>query len=76
MSIEAITEALYEYMYKKLNTSPEAEDEKKIRYLNKKKTKSTKELSEKPEKLKFKTLDCNRCAAPSWSRQHEPRMPD
>ena len=36
MSIEAITEALQEYMYEKLNDSPETE-EKKIRYLNKKK---------------------------------------
>ena len=26
MSVEAITEALYEYMYEKLNDSPETED--------------------------------------------------
>ena len=41
MSIEAITEAIHEYMYEKLNDSPETEEEKKIRYLNKRKTKST-----------------------------------
>ena len=69
MSIEAIIEALHEYMYEKLNDSPETEEEKKIRYLNKRKTNSTKELSEKP--TKFKKVDCNRCGAPNWSRQHE-----
>ena len=29
MSIEAITEALHEYMYEKKNDSPETEEEKK-----------------------------------------------
>ena len=56
-------------MYEKFNDSTEAEEEKKIRYLNKRKTKSTKELSEKP--TKFKKLDCNNFGAPNWSRQHE-----
>ena len=69
MCPEAITEALHEYMYEKLNDSPETEEEKIIRHLNKRKTKSTNELSEKP--TKFKKLDCNRCGAPNWSRQHE-----
>ena len=69
MSIEANTEALHEYMYEKLNDPLETEEEKKIRYLNKRKTKSTKELSEKPTKIK--KLDCNRCGAPNWSRQHD-----
>ena len=69
MSIEAITEALHEYMYEKLYDSPETEEEKKIRYLNERKTRNTKDLSEKP--TKFKKVDCNRCGAPNWSRQHE-----
>ena len=69
MSIEAITKALHEYMYEKLNYSPETEEEKKMRYLNKRKTKNTKDLLEKP--TKFKKVDCNRCGAPNWSRQHE-----
>ena len=55
MSIEALTEAIHEYMYEKLNNSPETKEEKKISYLNKRKTKGTKELSEKP--TKFKKLD-------------------
>ena len=63
MSIEAISKALHEYMYENLTDSPETEEEKKIRYLNKRKTKSTNELSEKP--TKFKKLDCNRCGAPN-----------
>ena len=66
MPKEAITDALHEYMYEKLNDSPETEEEKKIRYLNKRKIKSTKELSAKPTKLK--KLDSNRCGAPNWSR--------
>ena len=40
MSVEAITEGLYEHMYEKLNDSPGTEEEKKIRYLNKRKVKS------------------------------------
>ena len=69
MSVEAITEALHEFLYEKLNDSSETEDEKKIRYLNKRKAKRTKELTDNP--TKFKKLDCNRCGAPNWSRQHE-----
>ena len=68
MSVEAITDAILEYTYDKLNDSPETEEEKKIRYLNKRKIKPTKE-PEKP--TKFKKVDCNRCGAPNWSRQHE-----
>ena len=69
MSIEAIREAIHEYMYEKLNDSPETEGEKKIKYLKNRKTRSTKELSEKPTKVK--KLDCNRYGAPNWTRQHE-----
>ena len=67
MSVEAITDAILEYTYDKLNDSPETE-EKKIRFLNKRKIKPTKE-PEKP--TKFEKVDCNRCEAPNWSRQHE-----
>ena len=69
MSVEAITEALHEYMYQKLNDSPETKAEKKIQYLNKRKTRSTKEPTDKPPI--FMKLDCNRCGTPNWSRQHE-----
>ena len=64
MSVEAITDAIIEYTYDKLDDSPETE--KKIRYLNKRKTKPIKEQPEKPTKLK--KVDCNRCGAPNWSR--------
>ena len=66
MSVEAITDAILEYMNE---TSPETKEEKKIRYVYKRKTKITKEQPERPGK--FKKLDCNRCGAPNWSRQHE-----
>ena len=69
MSVEAITDAIHEYMYEKLNDSPETEEEKKIRYANKRKTKITKEQPEKP--ANFKKIDFNRCGALNWSRQHE-----
>ena len=68
MSVGAFTEALHEYMNEKLNDSPETEDEKKIRYLNKRKTK-TREPMDKPAELN--KLDCNRCGAHNWPRQHE-----
>ena len=42
MSVEAITEALHEHLYEKLNASPETEEGKKIRYLNKRKAKAIK----------------------------------
>ena len=35
MSIEAITDAIHEYMYEKLKESPETEEEKKIRHVDK-----------------------------------------
>ena len=55
VSMEAITEALHKYMYERLNNSLETEDEKKIRYLNKRKTRSTKEPLDKPAKFKYYT---------------------
>ena len=69
MSVEAITDAILEYTYDKLNDSPETEEEKKIRYLIKRKIKPTNEQPEKPTKVK--KVDCNRCGAPNWSRQPE-----
>ena len=39
MSVEAITEALHEHMYEKLNDSPETEEEKKKQIPQKKKSK-------------------------------------
>ena len=35
MSVEAITDAIHEYLYEKLNDSPETEGENKIRYVKK-----------------------------------------
>ena len=69
MSVEAITDAIHEHMYENLNDSTETEEEKKIRYLKKRKTRPTKEQPDKP--TKFKKVDCNRCGAPNWSKQHE-----
>ena len=68
MSVETITDILHEYMYEKLNDSPETDEEKK-NHLNKRKTRINKETSDKL--AKFKKIDCNRCGAPNWSRQHE-----
>ena len=64
MSVEATTKALHEYMYDKLNDSLI-----EIGYLNKRKTRTTKEPFDKPAKLK--KLDSNECEAPNWSRQHD-----
>ena len=72
MSVETITDILHEYMYEKLNDSPQTEEEKRIRYLNKRKTRTNKETEDKP--AKFKKMDCNRCGAPNWSRQQECKM--
>ena len=69
MSVEAITDAVHECMYEKLNDSPGTEEEKKFRYVNNRKTKNTKEQPEKP--ANFKKVNCNRCGASNWLRQHE-----
>ena len=50
MSVEAITDAKHEYMYEILNDSPETDDEKKIRHVEKRKFKPTKEQTEKKHK--------------------------
>ena len=60
MSIEAITEALHEYMYEKSNDSPETEEEKKIRYLKKKKNKEYKRLVGKTDKFQKSRLQQTR----------------
>ena len=49
MSVEAITDAIHEYMYEKLNDSPETDEEKKIRHVEKRKFKPTKEQTEKTQ---------------------------
>ena len=43
MNVEAITEAIHEYLYEKLNDSPETEAEKTIRHVEKRKLKYTKD---------------------------------
>ena len=68
MSIEAITDAIHEYMYEKLNESPETEEEKKIRHVDKRKLAKKKQTERYP---KTRRLDCNKCGAPNWSKQHE-----
>ena len=35
MSVGAITEAIHDYIYEKMNESPETEEEKKIRHVEK-----------------------------------------
>ena len=69
MSIEAITDAIHEYMYEKLNESPGREEEKKIRYVDKRKLTKNKEQTARYPKTK--RLDCNKCSAPNLSKQHE-----
>ena len=69
MSIEAITDAIHEYMYEKLNESPETEEEKKIRHVDKRKLAKNKEQTERYPKTR--RLDCNKCGASNWSKQHE-----
>ena len=68
-SIEAITDAIHEYMYEKLNESPESEKEKIIRHVDERKLTKNKEQTERYSKTR--RLDCNKCGAPNWSKQHE-----
>ena len=56
MSVEEITEALDEYRYEKLNDSPETEDEKKNRYLHKRRQRSPLNLISKSQCNKMTSL--------------------
>ena len=69
MSIEAITDAIHENMYEKLNESPETEEEKKIRHVDKRKVTKNEEQTERYPKTR--RLDSNNCGALNWSKQHE-----
>ena len=69
MSVEATTNAIHEYMNEKLNDSPETDEEKKIRYVEKRKFELTKQQADKNTELR--KMDCYRCGAPNWSKQHE-----
>ena len=51
MSVEAITDAIHEYMFEKLNDSPETEEEEKIRYVNKTKNKNHERTTRKTGKI-------------------------
>ena len=55
MSIEAITDAIHEHMYNQLIESPETEDEKKIRHVDKRKLKN-KEPTERTQKQDERTV--------------------
>ena len=51
MSVEAITDAIHEYMFEKLNDSPETEEEKEIRYVNKTKNRNHERTTRKTGKI-------------------------
>ena len=59
MSVEAIPDAIHEYMYEKLNESPGTDEEKKIRLLDKRKLRNNKEPTERYSK--GRQLDGNKC---------------
>ena len=70
MSVEAITDAIHEYMYEKVNETSETDrrvKESPIRGQNK--IKNSKQQTERYPKTR--RLDCNKCRAPNWSKQHE-----
>ena len=50
MSVEVITAAKHEYMYEELNESPETDEDKKIRLVEKRKLKYGKEHTERNPK--------------------------
>ena len=66
MSIDNITEAIHEHIYRQQNLS-DSEEETKIRYVQKNKRK----IEEKERPKKFQSRECMRCGAPGWSKTHE-----
>ena len=69
MWIEAITDDLHEYINEKVNDSPETDEETKMRHVEKRKLKSTRDQTD--WNTKSRRMHCNRCGAPNWSRQQE-----
>ena len=56
MSVEAITDAIHEHMYEKMNDSPKTEEERRIRYLIKRKTRPTTEPTWQTDKIQENSL--------------------
>ena len=65
MSVEALTDTIHEYMYEKMNEYGRR---------NKNKTRGQKKKLPKPERNKpnkLRKVDCIRCGAPNWNKQHD-----
>ena len=68
MSVEVITDTIHEYVYEKMNESRDTEEETKIKHVDRKRS------YQKPERNKpnkFRRVDCIRCGAPNWNKQHD-----
>ena len=66
--VEAITDTIHENMYKKMKESQDSEEETKIKHVEEEKN------YQKPEKEKSnksRKVDCIRCGAPNWNKQHD-----
>ena len=68
MSVGAITDTIHEYLYEKLNEARDSEEGTKIKHTDRKRNY---QKPEKEEPNKFKKVDCIRCGAPNWSKQHD-----
>ena len=65
MLVEAITDTIHEHKYQNMNESRDSEEETKMKHVDRKRNYQ----KEKPNK--FKKVDCIRCGAPNWSKQHD-----
>ena len=75
-SIDAITDAIHEHMYEKLNESSESQDGRRIKHIQERKRyQKAAALKIPPTKKKFGYKDCTRCGAPNWTPKHLPECP-
>ena len=66
--MEAITNTIHEFMNEKMNKSRDSEEETNFKHLDRKRNYLEPE-KEKPNK--FRKVDCMRCGAPNWNKQHD-----
>ena len=69
MMVEAILEAIHEYMCEKLINSPETEEEKRVRHVQKRKNKIHKRSNKREQKVQKNGLQPLR-STPNLSKQH------
>ena len=75
MSIDAITEAIHEYVYEKLNESTDSEEGREIKHIKEKKRYKRPEEQKQSTNKRKRGVNCNKCGSYNWTPTHIPDCP-